>query len=308
MRQFLKQFSRDRVGVVFGLILIAIYIVAISAQWIVPDDWAKTRLSQGMQPPSWEHWFGTDQFGRDMLARVIIATQVTAKITTLALLFAVLLGVPVGMIVGYRGGWLDEVVMRLTDIMLIFPIIMLAIVFVVIAGPSEQGVVIALGLSQLPQFVRIARGVTLSVKEELYVEAAIAAGAGWPYILRRHVWPNISTPIIVQATLTLPVFVLNASALSYLGLGVQPPTPEWGQMLNEAKELLIAAPYLIIGPSVALFLFVVSANLVGDSLQETLNPKTKGQRMKREFQRYARRGLTPGQMRVDRAARTEAAR
>ncbi len=305
MRNFLRQFSRDRVGVVFGLILIAIYIVAITAQWIVPSDPYKTQLSQGMRPPSWEHWFGTDQFGRDMLSRVIFATQVTAKITTSALLFAVLLGVPIGMIVGYHGGWLDEIIMRITDIMLIFPIIMLAIVIVVIAGPSERGVVIALGMSQLPQFIRIARGVTLSVKQELYVEAAIAAGAGWPFILRRHIWPNISTPVIVQATLTLPVFVLNASALSYLGLGVQPPTPEWGQMLNEAKELLIAAPYLIIGPSVALFLFVISANLLGDSLQETLNPKTKGQRMKREFQKFSRRGLKPGKMRVERTARAE---
>lgn len=303
MRDFLRQYMRDPVGVVFGLILVAIYIVALTAQWITPTDPYQTSLANGMKPPSWEHWFGTDQFGRDMLSRVILATQVTAKITTSALLFAVLLGVPIGMIVGYHGGWLDEIIMRITDMMLIFPIIMLAIVFVVIAGPSEQGVVVALGLSQLPQFIRIARGVTLSVKEELYVEAAIAAGAGWPFILRKHIWPNISSPIIVQATLTLPVFVLNASALSYLGLGVQPPTPEWGQMLNEAKELLIAAPYLIIGPSIALFLFVVSANLVGDTLQETLNPKTKGLRMKREFLKYSRRGLKPGKIRVERAAR-----
>lgn len=286
---FLKQYARDPAGVIFGFVLVLIYLVALTAQWITPGDPYETNLRAGMQPPSLAHWLGTDQFGRDVLSRVILATQVTAKVTTLALLFAVLIGVPAGMVVGYHGGWLDAVVMRITDILLIFPIIMLAIVIVVIAGPSQRGVVIALGLSQLPQFIRIARGVTLSVKEELYVEAAVAAGAGWPTILLRHVWPNISTPIIVQATLTLPVFVLNASALSYLGLGVQPPTPEWGQMLNEAKDFLVNAPYLVVGPSIALFLFVLSANLVGDTLQETLNPKTKGRRLKRPYLRTARK-------------------
>ncbi len=289
MRNFLRDYSRDPVAVVFGLILLGIYLVAITAQWVAPGDPFETNLRNGMQPPSWEHWFGTDQFGRDVLSRVILATQVTARLTTLAILFAVIVGVPIGMMVGYHGGLADAIVMRITDIMLIFPMIMLAIIIVVIAGPSERGVIIALGLSQLPEFVRISRGVTLSLKEELYVEAAVAAGARWPWILRRHVWPNISTPIIVQATLTLPVFVLNASALSYLGLGVQPPTPEWGQMLNEAKDFLINAPYLIVGPSIALFLFVLSANLVGDALQETLNPRTKSRRVTRRFYRVARR-------------------
>jgi peptide/nickel transport system permease protein len=263
------------VGVFFGVILLFLYGVALSAQWVTPEDPFAMSLRRGFEAPSWGHIFGTDQFGRDVLSRVILATQVTAKVTGLAILFAVITGVPIGMFVGYVGGSIESVVMRITDILLIFPIIMLAIVVVVVAGPSENGVVLALGLSQMPQFVRVSRGVTLSVKEELYVEAAIAAGAGWTYILVRHIWPNISTPIIVQATLTLPVFVLNAAALSYLGLGVQPPTPEWGQMLNEAKDFLLTSPYLIVGPAIALFLFVLSANLVGDTLQETLNPRLK---------------------------------
>jgi peptide/nickel transport system permease protein len=232
-------------------------------------------LREVFSPPSGKHWLGTDQFGRDILSRVILATQVTVKVTTLAVVFAVVTGVPIGMFVGYRGGWIESMAMRITDVLLIFPLIMLAIVIVVIAGPTETGVIVALGLAQAPQFLRIARGVTLSVKEELYVEAAIAAGSGWLHVLVRHVWPNISTPIIVQATLTLPVFVLSASALSYLGLGVQPPTPEWGQMLNEAKDHLINAPYLVVGPAFALVVFVLSANLVGDAVQETLNPKLK---------------------------------
>jgi len=273
--EILRRLRRDRVGLVFGLILLFLYGVALSAQWITPNDPFETNLRKVFQPPSAEHWFGTDQFGRDLLSRVILATQVTAKVTGAAILFALITGVPLGMLVGYVGGWLESLVMRLTDMLLIFPIIMLAIVIVVIAGPSENGVIIALGLSQTPQFIRIARGVTLSAKEELYIEAAIAAGSGPGNILLRHIWPNISTPIIVQATLTLPIFVLNASALSYLGLGVQPPTPEWGQMLNEAKDFLRTSPHLIVGPSIALFLFVLAANLVGDSLQEALNPKLK---------------------------------
>jgi len=262
-------------GVFFGLILLFLYVVALTAQWITPSDPFKINLRAGFEPPSAEHWFGTDQFGRDMLSRVILATQVTAKVTGLAILFALISGVPIGMFVGYRGGWIESVVMRMTDMLLIFPTIMLAIVVVAVAGASENGVILALGLSQFPQFIRIARGVTLSVKEELYVEASIAAGSGWFHILVHHIWPNIATPIIVQATLTLPVFVLNASALSYLGLGVQPPTPEWGQMLNEAKDFLLPSPYLIVGPAIALFLFVLSANMVGDTFQETLNPKLK---------------------------------
>lgn len=273
--EFLRRYCRDRTGVFFGLILLFLYVVALTAQWITPSDPFAINLRAGFEPPSAEHWFGTDQFGRDMLSRVILATQVTAKVTGAAILFALISGVPIGMFVGYRGGWIESVVMRITDMLLIFPTIMLAIVVVAVAGASENGVILALGLSQFPQFIRIARGVTLSVKEELYVEASIAAGSGWFHILVHHIWPNIATPIIVQATLTLPIFVLNASALSYLGLGVQPPTPEWGQMLNEAKDFLLPSPYLIVGPAIALFLFVLSANLVGDTFQETLNPKLK---------------------------------
>jgi ABC-type dipeptide/oligopeptide/nickel transport system permease subunit len=275
---FVRRYSRDKVGAFFGAILLLLYGVALTAQWITPADPMAINLNEVFAPPSWKHLLGADQFGRDILSRVILATQVTVKVTSAACIFAVATGVTIGMFVGYRGGWIESVAMRATDMLLIFPIIMLAIVVVVVAGPTEIGVIIALGLAQAPQFIRIARGVTLSVKEELYVEAAIAAGAGRAHILAHHIWPNISTPIIVQATLTLPVLVLNTSALSYLGLGVQPPTPEWGQMLNEAKDHLITAPHLIFGPAVALVVFVLSANLVGDAVQETLNPKLKKQK------------------------------
>lgn len=287
--ELLKNYARDRVGLFFGIVLLGFYLVALTAQWITPSDPFETNLAEGLQPPSASHWFGTDQFGRDSLSRVILATQVTAKITTIALLFSLLLGVPIGMIVGYRGGLADAIVMRATDMMLIFPTIMIAIVIVVVVGPSEIGVVIALGLSQLPNFIRIARSAALSVRRELYVEAAVAAGASWPDILFRHVLHNISGPVIVKATVALPGFVLGASSLSYLGLGVQPPTPEWGQMLHEAKDFLTSAPYLIIGPAIALSLFVLSANMVGDTLNESLDPKLKSRRFKRFIPRLGRK-------------------
>lgn len=276
--EVIRRLQQDPVGRVAGLVLVALYAVALGARWITPDDPMETSLREVFVPPSSSHLLGTDQFGRDVLSRVILATQITAKITTTALLLAVALGTALGMYVGYVGGLLESAVLRCTDIMLIFPTIMLAIVIVTVAGPSEEGVILALALSQVPKFIRIARGVTLSVKEQLYVEAAKATGAGRGHILRRHIWPNISSPIIVQATLTLPVLVLSASALSFLGLGVQPPTPEWGAMLNESKDFLRTSPYLLLGPGLALFLFVLASNLVGDALQEALNPRLQSRR------------------------------
>ncbi len=277
-RSVFRRFTRDRVGVLAAFVLLGLYLVAFAAQWITPYDALATSLREGFRPPSMEHILGTDQFGRDVLSRVILATQVTARITAGAIVLALAVGTAVGMYVGYVGGRVESVVMRLTDIMLVFPTIMLAIVIVTIAGPSEAGVIVALALSQIPKFVRIARGVTLSVKEELYVEASIAVGGGRWHILRGHIWPNISSPIIVAGTVTLPVLVLSASALSFLGLGVQPPTPEWGAMLNESKDFLRTSPYLILGPGIALFLFVLASNLVGDALQEALNPRLRGRR------------------------------
>ena len=278
MADAVRRLTRDRIGFAAAVALAGLYVVAVMARWITPYDPLETSLREVFLPPSRDHLLGTDQFGRDVLSRVILATQVTTRIATTAILLALAVGATIGMYVGYVGGVVEAAVMRLTDMMLIFPTIMLAIVIVTIAGPSEGGVIVALALSQIPKFIRIARSVTLSVKEELYVEAAIAIGARRGHILRRHVWPNIASPVIVQGTLTLPVLVLSASALSFLGLGVQPPVPEWGAMLNESKDFLRTAPYLLIGPGTALFLFVLSSNLVGDALQEALNPRLDARR------------------------------
>ena len=274
--RFLQRFARDRVGLAAAAVLLSLYGLALVAPWVAPYDGLATSLREVFQPPSAEHLLGTDQFGRDVLSRVLIATRVSARVTALAILFALAVGTVAGTYVGYVGGALEALVMRATDMLLVFPTIMLAIVIVTIAGPTESGVVLALGLSQVPKFVRIARGVTLSAKEQLYVEAATAIGASRWHVLRRHLGPNLASPIVVQATLTLPVLVLSASGLSFLGLGVQPPTPEWGAMLNESKDFLRTAPYLIVGPGAALFLFVLASNLVGDALQDAMSPRLRG--------------------------------
>ena len=267
------RFGGDRFAAFFGGVLLVFFLVAVTAQWITPYDPYAVDLRNAFSPPSLTHPFGTDQFGRDVASRTILATRVTTRITASALLMALATGIPLGMLAGYVGGKAEALVMRATDILLIFPPILLAITVMAVTGPSEDGVIGALGLYAMPQFIRIARSATLAVKRELYVEASAALGASRMRILLWDVWPNISAPLSVQATLMFPALVLSASALSFLGLGVQPPTPEWGAMLSEARNFLRHAPHLVLGPGTALLLFVLASNLVGDSIQQTLSPR-----------------------------------
>jgi peptide/nickel transport system permease protein len=260
----------------FLVVVLALFAaLAIAGEWITPHDPYELRLRQAFAPPSTTHLFGTDQFGRDIASRTMLATAVTMKIAVTAILAAVIIGVPLGMLAGYAGGRVDGTAMRLTDLLLIFPPILLAIIVVSIVGPNENGVILALGLYATPQFIRIARGSTLGVRRELYVEASIALGCSRADVIFRHILPNISAPIIAQATLMLPVLVLSSSSLSFLGLGVQPPTPEWGAMLSDARSFLRHAPHLVIGPGAALLIFVLTSSLLGDSVQATVDPRAK---------------------------------
>ncbi|MGH9345949.1 MAG: ABC transporter permease [Vicinamibacterales bacterium] len=249
--------------------------VGLAGPWITPYDPYELQLRHAFEPPSAAHIFGTDQFGRDIASRTMLATTVTMKITMTAILAALIMGVPLGMFAGYAGGRVDGAAMRMTDLLLIFPPILLAIMVVAIVGPNEHGVILALGVYATPQFIRIARGSTLSVKQQLFVEASVALGCSRATILVRDIWPNISAPVITQATLMLPVLVLSSSALSFLGLGVQPPTPEWGAMLSEARNFLRHAPHLVIGPGLALFGFVLASSLLGDSIQAVIDPRAR---------------------------------
>jgi peptide/nickel transport system permease protein len=261
---------------VFLLCILAVFaVLAIAGRWMTPYDPYELQLREAFAPPSWSHVFGTDQFGRDIASRTMLATAVTMRITMTAMLAALIMGVPLGMLAGYVGGRVDAAAMRMTDLLLIFPPILLAIIVVAIVGANENGVILALGVYATPQFIRIARGSTLSVKQQLYVEASVALGCSRTEIIRRDIWPNISAPVIAQATLMLPVLVLSSSALSFLGLGVQPPTPEWGAMLSEARNFLRHAPHLVLGPGLTLFSFVLASSLLGDSIQAVLDPRAQ---------------------------------
>jgi ABC-type dipeptide/oligopeptide/nickel transport system permease subunit len=273
--KYLKRFARDKVGMMSVFVFLSIVIVGATAQWVGPYDACKISLGESFEWPSGAHLLGTDQFGRDILSRVVVGTQVTMKITLSAILLSVLVGSFTGMFVGYLGGKIESLVMRATDIVLVFPPIIIAIVVMAILGPGQISVVLALSSYTLPQFIRLTRGMTLTVKQRGYVEAARALGANYWHIVVRHIWSNISAPVLVQATLMLPVLVLSAASLSFLGVGVQPPIPEWGAMLNDAKASLRYAPYLVLGPGLALFLFVLSANIVGDRFQEFINPQLR---------------------------------
>lgn len=268
-----KRIGREKVGCAFLLLFLLCVLTTSLAQQIAPYDPYQIDLRAVLRSPSREHVLGTDVFGRDLLSRTLLAGQVSLRLCMSSLAIALVLGVPIGLMAGFSGGRSDWIIMRVTDMLLAFPSILLAILVVTVVGSGEQSVMLALSFYAVPQFIRIARGSTIDIRGETYIEASRAMGAPSWRIVCRHIWPNISTPVIVQATLMLPALVLTAASLSYLGLGVQPPTPEWGAMLNRAKDYLRVAPHLLIGPGVGLFIFVMSANITGDVLQHVFNPK-----------------------------------
>lgn len=272
--------GRDKMGLFFSVILLAFFVVAATAPWITPYDPYGFNTREALQSPSWLHIFGTDKFGRDIFSRVIIGTRVSIRIAVVTVLVSLMIGVPIGMFAGFVGGKAESVTMRFVDILLIFPPVLIGILIMAILGTTETTLIMAMISYGVPQFVRISRGEVLSIKEKLYIEAARALGTSKKRIIFRHILPNISAPILVQSTLLLPVVVLTISTLSYLGIGIQPPTPEWGSMLKTAKEYLQIKPELLIGPGIALFLFVLATNIVGDSVQEIVNPQLRSIRRK----------------------------
>lgn len=221
------------------------------------------------------HWFGTDQLGRDIFSRIIVGAGITLRISFSAVFLGLIVGVCIGMLGGYYGNKIDLVVSYITDILLAFPGLLLAMAIVSITGPSVTGVVLAVGLSSIPQFVRMTRGVVLSEKEKDYVMAARAIGENSLNIMLRYILPNCLAPLTVLTTLRMAVVVLIASGLSFLGLGVQPPTPEWGAMLNEGRSYLQTAPLLSLFPGLTIMFLVLAFNLLGDGLRDALDPRMK---------------------------------
>ncbi|MDP9396573.1 MAG: ABC transporter permease [Actinomycetota bacterium] len=269
--RLVKRFFR-RPAAVFGLVsLLLILVLALAAPLFAsPEENDFTAL---LEPPSGGHLLGTDDLGRDTLARVAHGARVSMEAGVLATLLAMAVGVPLGLIAGYYRGWADLVISRLTDLLLAFPFLILAVGLAAILGPSLRNVVFALGLGALPAFIRVTRGEVLGLREQDYVAGAVADGASDGRILRRYVLPNALSPLIVQATVTIPEAIIGESVLSFLGLGVQPPTPSWGTMLSAAQGFLSQAPWLAIFPGLAIALAALSFNLVGDGLRDVLDPR-----------------------------------
>src|SRR6185437_153326 len=271
LRRLLK-----RKGAVAGLIVIATFILAaLLAPLVAPYDPIATSWTLVRKPPSALHWFGTDELGRDVLARVIFGARGSLLAGLISVGIAMSVGVPLGLLAGYRGGFIDALIGRITDAMLACPFLILAIALAAFLGPSLGNAMIAIGVSATPVFVRLTRGLVMSVKVEDYVEAARAMGNPNWRIALVHILPNILPALLVQATLSIAAAIIAEAALSFLGLGEQPPAPSWGSMLNAAQRFLTSAPWMAIWPGLAIFLVVLSLNLLGDGLRDALDPRQR---------------------------------
>jgi peptide/nickel transport system permease protein len=265
-----------RKGAVAGLVVLSIFILlALFAPLIAPFDPIATSWSLVRKPPSALHWFGTDELGRDVLARVIHGTRASLLAGVISVSIALSVGVPLGLMSGYRGGFIDALISRITDAMLACPFLILAIALAAFLGPSLGNAMIAIGVTATPIFIRLTRGQVMTVKVEDYVEAARAMGNPPWRIALFHILPNIMPALLVQATLSVAAAIIAEAALSFLGLGQQPPSPSWGSMLNAAQRFLTNAPWMAIWPGLAIFLVVLSLNLVGDGLRDALDPRER---------------------------------
>ena len=255
------------------MVLVVFVTTALCASWLSPYNAQATNWSKIRKPADAHNWLGTDDLGRDILSRVIWGARVSLLAGVLSVLLAVLLGVPMGLISGYYRGRLDQVIMRMTDALLAFPFLILAIAFAAMLGPSLANATCAIGLAAVPGFVRLTRGQVLAVREEDYVQGARAVGASDIRIFWRYILPNSFAPLLVQATVSIAGAIIAESTLSFLGLGVQPPTPSWGSMLNVAQGFLSQAPWMAWWPGLAIFITVLAFNVVGDGLHDALDPK-----------------------------------
>ena len=260
-----------------GLAIVGVLVVlAIVGPTVAPYDPNDLNVRQRSLPPSLNHPFGTDDRGRDVLSRVLYGARVSLQVAVIAVGISATLGVLLGAVSGYLGGWVDELIMRFTDILFAFPGILLAIAIMGVLGPSVTNAMIALGIVYTPIFARITRGSVLVIRSEVFVEAARSSGAAAPRIVSRHVMPNVVAPIIVETTLSLAFAILAEAALSFLGLGTPPPAPSWGRMLSEGRSFIQDAPWMGIFPGLAIVLTVMGFNFLGDGLRDALDPRLKG--------------------------------
>jgi peptide/nickel transport system permease protein len=266
---------RNPVTVVSAAVLAVVVFVAVAANWVAPFGVNDVDVPNALRPPSGEHWFGTDELGRDVLSRVLVATQASMRVAVVSVAFAVVVGVTVGVVAGYRGGWLDTVFMRVIDVMFAFPVLLLALAVVAVLGPGTTTTILAIGIVYTPIFARVVRASTLSVRVEPFVQISRAMGTGNLYVLARHIVPNIAGPLIVQTSLSLAFAILSEAALSFLGLGIQPPQPSLGRMIFDSQGVVTMAWWMAVFPGAAIFVIVLAFNLVGDGLRDVLDPKQR---------------------------------
>ena len=263
------------VTVVSVAILIVITFAAVTANWIAPYGINDVNVPDALQGPSAAHWFGTDELGRDVFSRVLVATQASMRVAVISVAFAVVVGVTIGVVSGYRGGWLDTVFMRIVDVMFAFPVLLLALAVVAALGPGVTTTILAIGIVYTPIFARVARASTLGVRVEPYVSVSRSMGTGHLYILGRHILPNIAGPLVVQTSLSLAFAILSEAALSFLGLGIQPPEPSLGRMIFDSQGFVTMAWWMAVFPGAAIFVTVLAFNLLGDGLRDVLDPKQR---------------------------------
>ncbi|MHB0677672.1 ABC transporter permease, partial [Roseomonas mucosa] len=274
-RRAMRRFLRHRLAV-FGLAVIVLFVLgAILAPLIAPYDPTATSWSLIRKPPSLAHWFGTDENGRDVLSRTLWGARTSLMAGGLSVAAALAVGVPLGMLAGLAGGWVDALISRITDAMLSVPFLILAIALAAFLGPALENAMLAIAISAAPIFVRLARGMAMEAKATEWVEAARALGNPPWRTAVVHVLPNIVPPLLVQATLAIAEAIIAEASLSFLGLGQQPPAPSWGSMLNAAQRFLSQAPWMAIYPGLAIFLVVLSFNLLGDGLRDALDPRAQ---------------------------------
>lgn len=274
--RFWHVLSRNRLTI-WGLsIVLLMTVAAVAAPYIAPYDFDTVNVAERLQGPSAEHLLGTDQFGRDILSRMLYGARVSLVVGFGGVAIALVVGVFMGAVAGYYGGWIDEGLMRVMDILFAFPYIVLAVALLAMWGPSLRNIILVIGITRIPQFARVARGSVLSIKEMDYVLAARAVGQLERRILARHVLPNTLTPIVILATLSVATAILTESALSFLGMGIQPPRASWGTMIADGRRFMLDAPWIATFPGIAISLTILGYNLFGDGLRDALDPKMRG--------------------------------
>ncbi len=273
--EFWRKFLRRRTAVVAGACLLLLALAAAAAPWIAPYDPAGFDYDRVLEGPSWAHWAGTDSYGRDIFSRILWGARISLSVGLLSVLLGGIVGITLGLISGFRGGFIDSLIMRLCDVLLAFPGILLAIGIVAILGPGIENVIYAVAIFSIPVFARLVRGSTLSLKQAVYVDAARAIGVRDRMLMLRHILPGTLPSVIVYLSMRIGTSILTAASLSFIGLGAQPPSPEWGAMLADGRSYIGVASHVTFYPGLAIFITVLAFNLLGDGLRDALDPKLR---------------------------------